>query len=176
MPVFEKLFYSYTAAAVPCLLCISIDSNTNSGWQAVDTQFWSKNRITSRLVFYGLIAPSVPNAPFGMSLSFDRCMPLRHRFNQNIPPSVLLLQQCHCQNHHRGKLQNLPVSPPSVLFELSRIFLQYTGDTDAKNDGPELWNSNSVIFENFVAIFKKASRGPSAADLDHYGRGQTRSE
>jgi len=23
---------------------------------------------------------------------------------------------------------------------------------------------------------KKASRGPSAADLDHYGRGQTRSE
>jgi len=34
-----------------------------------------------------------------------------------------------------GKLQNL--SPLSVLFELSRIFLQYTGDTDAKNDGPE---------------------------------------
>jgi len=26
------------------------------------------------------------------------------------------------------------------------------------------------------AIFKKASRGPSAADLDYYGRGQTRSE
>ena len=28
------------------------------------------------------------------------------------------------------------------------------------------------IFE----IFKKASRDPSAADLDHYGHGQTRSE
>jgi len=28
------------------------------------------------------------------------------------------------------------------------------------------------IFE----IFKKASRGPPAADLDHYGRGQTGSE
>ena len=27
-----------------------------------------------------------------------------------------------------------------------------------------------------VQIFKKASRGPSAADLHHYGRGQTRSE
>ena len=37
-----------------------------------------------------------------------------------------------CRN---GKFQNL--SPPSVLFESSRIFLQYTGDTDAKNDGPE---------------------------------------
>jgi len=25
-------------------------------------------------------------------------------------------------------------------------------------------------------MFKKASRGPSAADLDHYGRRQTRSQ
>jgi len=31
-------------------------------------------------------------------------------------------------------------------------------------------------FKDFFEIFKKASRGPSAADLDHYGRGQTRSE
>ena len=35
----------------------------------------------------------------------------------------------------RGRFQN--VSPPSVLFESSPIFLQYTVDTDAKNDGPE---------------------------------------
>ena len=33
-----------------------------------------------------------------------------------------------------------------------------------------------VIFENFFEIFKKALRGPSAIDLYHYGRGQTRSE
>ena len=50
------------------------------------------------------------------------------------------------------------------------FFLQYTGDTDAKNDGSEFCNSNSVIFLEFFEIFKKASRGPSAADLDHYGR------
>ena len=31
-----------------------------------------------------------------------------------------------------------------------------------------------VIFEIFVKIFKKASRGPSAADLDRYGRGQAK--
>jgi len=31
-------------------------------------------------------------------------------------------------------------------------------------------------FLELFEIFKKASRGPSAADLDHYGRGQTRSE
>jgi len=36
-------------------------------------------------------------------------------------------------------LPELPhLSPPSVLFESSQFFLQYTGDTDAKNDGPEL--------------------------------------
>jgi len=33
-----------------------------------------------------------------------------------------------------------------------------------------------LIFEIFFEIFKMASRGPSAADLDHYGRGQTRSQ
>jgi len=39
----------------------------------------------------------------------------------------------------------------------SNFFLQYTGDTDAKNDGPEFGNSNSVIFKEFFEIFKKAS-------------------
>jgi len=33
-----------------------------------------------------------------------------------------------------------------------------------------------VIFENFFEILRKASRGPSEADLDHYGCGQTRSD
>jgi len=31
-------------------------------------------------------------------------------------------------------------------------------------------------FWEFFEIFKKVLRGPSVADLDHYGRGQTRSE
>ena len=34
----------------------------------------------------------------------------------------------------------------------------------------------TLLFLRFFEIFKKASHGPSAADLDHYGRGQTRSE
>ena len=80
----------------------------------------------------------------------------RRRLNQNIPPSVVLLQQCHCWNRHRGKLQNL--SPLSVLFESRPIFLQYTGGTDAKNDRPEFWNSNSVIFENFWNFQKGVAR------------------
>ena len=65
----------------------------------------------------------------------------------------------------------------SVLFESSRIFLQRTGDTDAKK-----WWTRILKFEfcdflkEFFEIFKKELRGPSAADLDHYCRGQTRSE
>ena len=54
----------------------------------------------------------------------DDLLPPHRQFNQNMPPSVVLLQQCHCWNRLRGKLQNL--SPPSVLLESSRIFLQYT--------------------------------------------------
>jgi len=55
------------------------------------------------------------------------------------------------------------------------FFLQYTGDTDAKNDGPEFWNSNSVIFENFLNFQKGIPRSllrpiwtiMVAAKLDH---------
>jgi len=65
-------------------------------------------------------APNSKHPQFGMPPSFDRCTPPYRRFNQNIPPSVVLLQQCHCQNRNRDKLQNL--SPASVLFESSRIF------------------------------------------------------
>jgi len=108
-----------------------------------------------------------------MPPSFDRCTMPRRRFNQNIPPSVVLLQQCHCQNHNRGKLQN--VSPPPVLFESTRNFF-----TVHKRHRPKKWWTGILKFEfcdfwDFFEIFKKALRGPSAANLDHYGRGQTRS-
>jgi len=39
-----------------------------------------------------------------------------------------------------------------------KFFLQYTGDTDAKNDGPEFGNSNYVIFENFLNFQKGVAR------------------
>jgi len=60
----------------------------------------------------------------------------RHRFNQNILPSVMLLQQCHCRNRHRGQTSK-SISFVSFVRIESNFFLQYTGDTDAKNDGPE---------------------------------------
>ena len=84
------------------------------------------SRKTSRWVFTARLSPQ-----FRMLLSFNRSTTPHRRFNYDIPASIVLLQQCHCWNRHRGKLQN--VSPPSVLFESSRIFLQYAGDT-------EFWN------------------------------------
>jgi len=119
-------------------------------------------------------APNSKHPQFGMPWSFDRCTPPHRRFNQNIAPSVVLLQQCHCRNRHRDKLQNL--SPASVLFESSQIFFYNTQETQAQKK----WRTRILKFEfydfwEFCEIFKKASSGPSAADLDHYGRGQTRS-
>jgi len=76
--------------------------------------------LTSRLVFTARLRPSSECPQLGLPLSFDRCTLPHRRFNQNIPSSVVLPQQCHCRNRHRGKLQNL--SPPSVLFESSPNF------------------------------------------------------
>ena len=51
---------------------------------------------TSRLVFMAWLRPQFRTPP-----SFDRCTPPRRRFNQNIPPTVVLLQQCHYRNRRR---------------------------------------------------------------------------
>jgi len=118
-------------------------------------------------------APSSECPQFGMPPSFDRCTLPRRRFNQNIPLSVVLLQQCHCRNCHRGKLKNL--SPPSVLFESSpNFFLQYTGDT-AQKMTDQNFEIRIVVFENFLK-FSNRHRAVSlrpiwtimaAAKLDH---------
>jgi len=58
-----------------------------------------------------------------------------------------------------GKLQTL--SPPSVLFELSRNFFYNTQETQTqKNDGPEFRNSDSVIFENFLKFSERRRTVP----------------
>ena len=109
--------------------------------------------LISRLIFAARLRPQfrtppVPNAPSWNALELRSLHAPRRRFK------IYLLRQ-FCSNRVN--------------------FLQCTWGTDATNDGPEFWNSNSVIFEIFFEILKKASRGPSVADLDYYGR-QTRSE
>ena len=102
----------------------------------------------------------------------------RCRAAGSIRISVSHRASCCCSTAIAGnaigaKLQNL--SPPSVLFESSPNFLQYTY---AKKWWTSIFKFEFCDFWEFFEIFKKASRGPSAADLDldHYGRGQTRSE
>ena len=52
----------------------------------------------------------------------------------------------------RGRLQN--VSSPSFLFVSSQFFYNTQETQMQKNDGPEFWKSNSVIFENFFKFSK----------------------
>jgi len=47
------------------------------------------------------------------------------------------------------------ISSVSFVRIESNFFLQYIEDTDAKNDGPEFRNSNSMIFENFLKFSKR---------------------
>jgi len=136
---------------------------------AIISQCTRNMRKTSQLVFTARLRPQFRTPP-----SFDRCMPPRRRFNQNILPSVELLQQCHCRNRHRGKLQNL--SPPSALFEWSPIFFTIHRRHRRKKWWTGILKFKICDFCESFEIFKKASRGPSAADLDHYGHGQTRSQ
>jgi len=73
-----------------------------------------------------------------MPPSFDRCTPPRRRFNQNIPPTVVLLHSAIAgiAIGANFKLQNL--SPPSVLFESSQFFYNTQETQMQKHDGPEL--------------------------------------
>jgi len=52
------------------------------------------------------------------------------------------------------------ISTVSFVRIESSFFLQYTGNTDATNDGPEFWNSNSAIFENFLKFSKRRHTVP----------------
>jgi len=99
----------------------------------------------SRWVFTARLRPQFRMPPVRGSVVRIRQMMRKHHFwictSSTATASTLLhagaalrFQRAHtirsaggCRN---GKLQN--VSPPSVLFESSRIFLQHTGETDAK--------------------------------------------
>ena len=54
-------------------------------------------------------------------------------------------------------------------------FFYNTQETQTQKNDDQNFEIRIEILRIFE-IFKKASRGPSAADVDHYGRGQTRSE
>ena len=106
------------------------------------------HRQTSQLVFTARLRPQ-----FGMPPSFDCCMLPRRWFNQNIPLSIVLLQQWHCRNRHRGKLQNL--SPPSVLFESSRFFFAIHKRHKRKKWWTRILKFEFCDFWEFFEILKK---------------------
>jgi len=128
--------------------------------------------------FYGPITTPVPNAPSSQICGQNPWNDADATFlDPHIsvvdcrctPPVMPLHAAGGCRN---GKLQN--VSPPSVMFESSRIFFTIHRRHRRKKWWTRILKFEFCDFWEFFEIFKKASRGPSAPDLDHYGRGQTR--
>jgi len=109
---------------------------------------WTDRHADKPVGFYGPIAPPVPNAPTSRN-DEDATF---------LDPHIchwLLLQRRHAASTDAARYDRREVAGmASFKMYLLRqfcsnrveIFLQYTGDTDAKNDSPEFWNSNSVIF------------------------------
>ena len=111
-----------------------------STWPVVVAQLHSCVVYSNKPVgFYDPITPPVPNAPELWSQRIGDCI---HTCIMAIGADfrMYLLRQ-FCSNR-------------------VKFFLQYTGDTDAKNDGPEFWNLNSVIFENFLKFSKRRRAVP----------------
>jgi len=111
--------------------------------------------------FYGPIAPPVPSAAIRNAPRTS--IAARRRFNYNIPASGVLLQQCHCRNRHRGKLN---VSPPSVLFEWSRNFLYNTQETQTQKIVDQNFEIRILWFLRIFRNFQKGVARSLAAKLN----------
>ena len=125
--------------------------------------------------FYGPIAPPSSECPqFGMPRG---SIAARRRAAGSI--RIFRRASCCCSSAIAG----IMIGDNFEIYLLRQFcsnrvqcFLQYTGDTDAKKWWTRILKFEFCDFWDFFEIFKKASRGPSAADLARYGRGQTRSE
>jgi len=148
------------------------DQLTLKGRSAVrDTQ-------TSRLVFTARLRPQFRTSPFPNAPSSE-CPRASIAARRRAAGSIRICRRgsCCCSSATAG----IAIGANFKVYLLRQFcsnrvdFSQYTGDTDAKK-----WWTRILKFELwFLRIFdiiKKASRGPSAADLDHYGRSQTRSK
>jgi len=114
--------------------------------------------------FYSPIAPPVPNASSsricGQNLRNDADATF-------LDPHISVVHCCRSVGtppvltQHAtigGRLPEWQTSKciSSISFVWIKLnFLQHTGDTHAKNDGSEFWNSHSVIFENFFKFSKR---------------------
>jgi len=69
---------------------------------------------------------------------------------RNIPPSIVLLQQCHCLNCHRGQTSK------SISFvSFVRIESNFFYNTQETQMQKMMDQSNSVIFDNFLKFSKR---------------------
>ena len=125
--------------------------------------------------FYVPIAPPVPNAP--SSECSRASIAARHRAAGSI--RISRPASCCCSSAIAG----IAIGPNFKIYLLRQFCsnrVEFFFTIHRRHRCKKWWTRilkfDFVIFENFFKIFKKVSSGPFAADLDHYGRGQTRSE
>jgi len=134
--------------------------------------------------FYGPIAPPVPNAPSSRICGQNPRNDADATFRD---PHISVINCCGSAGtppvltQHATIGGRLPewqtskcISSVSFVRIESKIFYK-TQETQAQKMMDQNFEIR-ILSLRFIEIFKKASRGPSAANLDHYGRGQTRSE
>jgi len=139
--------------------------------------------------FYGPIAPPVLNAP---SLWICGQDPRNDAGATFLDPHIVDSGFQHAAAHWRctplpasayhsigGRLPEWLTSKciSSVSFvRIKSNFFNNTQETQTQTNDGTILKFEFCDFWEFFWHFQKASRGPSAADLDHYGRGKTRSE
>ena len=129
---------------------------------------------TSRLVFTARLRPQFRTPPVTNARS-PECprpsIPARRRAAGSIRISISRRASCCCSSAIAG----IAIGANFKIYLIRQFcsnrahFLQYTGDTDAKMVS-RILKFEFGDFSEFFEIFKKA------ADLHHYGRGQTRSQ
>jgi len=135
-------------------------------------------KLTSRLVFTARLRPqfrmpSVRNARRA-SIAARRCCSSTAAARWCCTP--LPVSAYHSIGGRLPEWQISKLSPPSVSFESSRIFFTIHRRHRRKKWWTRILKFEFCDFKEFFLIFKKASHGPYAADLDHHGRSQTRSQ
>ena len=153
----------------------AVDSSAKSRHQCNISPIKGEKHKNKPVAFYGPFALPVPNAP---SSQCPRALiAARRRAAGSV--GISRRASCCCSS----AIAEIAIAANFKIYLLrqfcsNRVKFFFT---IRRRHRHKKWWTRILKFEfcdfwKFFEIFKKASCGPSAADLDHYGRGQTRSE
>ena len=154
-----------------------------TAFTALITATANQKKFNKPVGFYGPIAPPVPNAPSSRICGKN---PRNDADATFLDPYISVgdcrctsprRQYCRCTLRSAGGCRNGKLKMYLLRqFCSNRVEFFYKTQDRRKNDGPEFWNSNSVIFENFFKFSKRRRAVPLWPIWTIMVNGQTRSE